>query len=118
MDFTTVFDSLKLEQVKLDSMLKACEKAVEAVERLESVPDRLRASIEKLCQTQEAGERMKAELAFTIKFKKSLSTGIPLTFESVSAHLELVIGLREDLEADARVCKAHMPLMARKAKMS
>ena len=112
-DLAAVIEDLRCEQTKLDTMLRACEKAVETVERLDIVPDRLRCNIQKLLETQEAGERMKAELSFSLKFKKSLSSGVPLSFDTTTALLQDVLRLREDLGADARVCKAHMPVAPR-----
>ena len=55
------------------------------------------------------GENFKGELASTLKFPKTMVTGGPLGQHAVDDLLSRTLSLKEDLEADVRVCKAHMP---------
>ena len=54
-------EELKLEQTKLDILLKACDRVFEASERVENIPNRLAASIVKLCEVQQEGEKFKGD---------------------------------------------------------
>ena len=98
-------EEVKIEQTKLESMLKMVDKVFEASGRVDNIPDRLAASIATLSQTQQLGEKLKGELAFSLKFQKVTATGSPLGQDNVDDMLSRALAVQVDLEADFRVCK-------------
>ena len=57
---------------------------------------------------QESAEEIKAEEEFELKVKKNKVAKAPLTAEVASVLVQRVEELLDELDADVRVCKAHI----------
>ena len=104
---TRSYDDVKAElliaQTNLAKALKICENILEASMKLEDLGPRLKLALEDLSATQEAGEELRDDIGFTLKFKKLRSSKEPMTVKSGEELTKKCICITEGLIADGRL---------------
>ena len=95
---------------ELKKSLSLTERISNAATALPGTSSRLKEAIEKLSDSQEAGEKIQHELKIASKFRKI--DGVKVNKSNTEDMLFRVKTVAEDLLADCRYCKANCPAKA------
>ena len=93
----------------MKTALKICERIAEAGCKISGENEKLSESLTKLAVAQEDGEKVKAEVHFSVKFRKSLTTGIPMNGHQAHELTEKVKAAISEISGECTTCKAHTP---------
>ena len=108
--YDNVKAKLLVAQTNLAKALKICENILEASMKLEDLGARLKLALEDLSTTQEAGDELKDDLGFALKFKKLRSFKETATVKSGEELTNKCVCITEGLIADGKVVKANYPV--------
>ena len=108
------YDDVKAEllvaQTNLTRALKICEQILEASMKMEQPGPRLKLALGELSATHEAGEELKDDVGFAIKFKKLRVSKEAMTVKTAEDLNNKCIGITEALIADGKVVKGNYPI--------